>query len=116
MATWPAGLPQKLQQSGFSNTLPENVIRSQMDTGPDKARRRDVSAPEPVSGSIIVDESQYDILVGFFNTTIAGGALPFDWVHPITGVAAEIRLVGPPQITARSGDYYNVQLSMEIQP
>lgn len=115
MAVWPAGLPQNLQQSGFTNTLPDNVIRSQMEVGPDKARRRDVSAPEPVAGTIIVDETQYDLLVAFFNTTIAGGALPFDWVHPITGVAAEMRITGPPQITARSGDYYDVKLSLEIQ-
>lgn len=114
MATWPASLPQKLQQSGFSNTFPENTIRGSMSVGPDKARRRDVSAPEPVKGNIIVDEAQYTTLKAFYQTTLGGGVLPFDWTHPITGDAAEFRIIGPPKTIVKSGLYYTVSLDMEI--
>lgn len=116
MAVWPTGLPQKLNQSGFSNTLPDNVIRSDMDVGPNKVRRRDVSAPEPIRGSITVTESEYSLFVTFFNTTLASGSIPFDWVHPITGDSAEFLFVNTPSISARSGDHYTITLDMEIQP
>lgn len=116
MAVWPSGLPQKFQQSGFSNSLPDNTIQSSMATGPDKARRRDVSAVEPISGSMILDETQYELIVTFYNTTLASGALPFDWVHPVTGIACEMRIVRPPKFTPLSGNFYKASMQMEIQP
>lgn len=116
MATWPAGLPQKLDQSGFSNSLPDNSIRSSMDVGPQKIRQRDVSAPEPITGNITIDETQYGTLKTFYNTTLGSGSLPFDWVHPVTGASVEMVFTAPPSITARSGDYYTANLKLEINP
>lgn len=29
--------------------------------------------------------TQYDIVVSFYDDTLNGGSLPFDWVHPLTG-------------------------------
>lgn len=114
MAVWPVGLPQKINQSGFSNSFPDNTISKKMDTGPDKKRRRDVSAPEPVKGAITVNETEYSTLKTFYNVTLAGGSLPFDWVHPITGDSKEFTFNSPPSVTARSGEYYTVTLDMEI--
>lgn len=114
MAIWPAGLPQKLNQAGFSNSLADNVIRSEMDVGPDKKRRRDVSAPEPVKGSMYVTESEYSLLKTFHDTTLGGGSLPFDWVHPITGASVEMTFKSPPTISSKSGDVYMATLDLEV--
>lgn len=114
MAVWPAGLPQKINQSGFGETLPDNVIRQDMEVGPSKIRRRDVSAPVLIVGNITVDETEYGLLTTFYNTTVAGGALPFDWVHPITGASVEMLFTQPPRISARSGDHYTINLNLEI--
>lgn len=115
-ATWPSTLQQNLNQSGFTNTLPDNVIRSSMDVGPDKVRRRDVSAVEPIVGSIVATLDEYNDLVTFYNDITVSGSLPFDWVHPITGESEEFRFTAPPSITAISGTHYTITLNMEIQP
>ena len=41
---WPTGLPQHIQMQGFSEQLPKNTIKSKMDHGPGKVRRKDVAA------------------------------------------------------------------------
>lgn len=113
---WPSALPQRLNQSGFTNTLPDNTIRSNMDVGPDKVRRRDVSAPEPIQGAIVATAAEYSDLVTFYNTTTASGSVAFNWTHPITGDAVEYLFTAPPSITAISGTHYTITLQMEIQP
>ncbi|QLH37711.1 MAG: hypothetical protein HWD60_00095 [Defluviicoccus sp.] len=39
-AVWPSSLPQKPLVDGFSETAPNLVVRSPMDVGPAKVRRR----------------------------------------------------------------------------
>lgn len=114
MAIWPVSLPQKMLQSGFSNSFANNTIASSMDVGPDKKRQRDVSAVEPIKGNIIINESQYTTLKAFHKTTLGSGSLPFDWEHPITGDSVEMTFVSPPSLVARSGDYYTVTLDLEV--
>lgn len=109
---WPAGLPQDLMEQGLSAPLPENVTRKTMEVGPPKLRRRDTSAPWPVSGSVVLTYSQYDIFVTFFNTTTAGGSLPFYWKHPLTQAAAECTFKKAPTPTPQDGI---IKLALELE-
>ena len=58
MATWPGTLPDYVMQSGFSETLPNNVIRTKMEVGPPKMRRRGTAAPRPMKWKLYMTTAQ----------------------------------------------------------
>ena len=54
-AIWPLTLPQLPLVSGYSESMPSNLIRSETDTGPAKVRRRGNAKPVTVQASYIMD-------------------------------------------------------------
>lgn len=94
---WPPSLPQELRIADHAVTFPSGVIRTQMDAGPAKVRRRFSSAPVPHRGSIVVDGEQLETLWLFFEQSTSMGAEAFEWVDPRTGNAAMVRFLEPPQ-------------------
>ena len=87
--TWPATtLPQKLQHQGFSITPVSNSVRTKVESGPVYQRPRYSTTVETVVGSIIVTPTQATAFWTFYNTTLGGGSLRFNWKHPVSGVAA----------------------------
>lgn len=115
---WPAELQQVLNTSGFANQFVDTVIRTQMDSGPDKIRRRSTTGPEPIKGSILIPTSLYATMKSFYDTDTAGGSLEFLWAHPITRDPAYFRFTAPPDITpvGAGGLQWNVDLALEIVP
>jgi len=96
-AVWPASLPQRfLQEPGATEQPPDVVIESTMDAGPPKARRRFTAGFRLVGGSVALTRDQRAILDDFFMNTLEGGALPFDWIHPITTAPATFRFMPQP--------------------
>ena len=63
---------------GITYTSQENVIRSQMDAGIAKTRRRFTSVPEDVSFVLLLDRAQVQTLQDFAAITLKD-VLPFDW-------------------------------------
>lgn len=116
MPTWPATLPDKVLQEGYDEQLQPIVIRSPMDTGPAKLRRRATAAPRSISGGQRLTAAQVETLDGFYRTDCADGALAFDWKHPRTQAAASLRFVSPPRYASLGGGVYAVSLSFEILP
>jgi len=118
MANWPASLPQRLHQQGFSYQAPQGGIRTNMDTGKPFQRRRYSAAIEPFSGQMYLDKTEYQTLLAFWENTLGMGSLEFDWVHPITEQAATVRFVAdnPFSISVASGEVYTVKLNLEIIP
>lgn len=96
-AVWPASLPQRLQASPGATEQPPNVVlETQMDVGPPKARRRYTAGFRIVGGTLALTHAQRATLDAFFMDTLEGGALPFDWVHPITAEPATMRFMPQP--------------------
>jgi len=116
MPTWPASLPDDFLQSGFSETLPDNVLRSKMDIGPPKTRRRSTAAPRPIAGQQLMTTAQVATFDTFFVTTLSDGAIGFDWTHPRTGAAITLRFVSPPAYVATGGDFWSITLPLEVLP
>lgn len=116
MAAWPTTLPPELPEDGFSLTVADNLIRSNMDIGPPKVRRRTSSNITKVEGTLLLSNTELATFEAFYITTLSYGALQFDWVHPITNVACEMRFSTPPKYSAASGDYTQVTLNLEILP
>lgn len=115
MSIWPATLPQAFEQNGYKESLPEMTIRTKMDTGPAKIRKRFTAAPYSMGGTMHVTKLQADDLDTFYLTTTNGGADAFTFIHPRKGTTLSCRFVGPPVYTSLDHKF-NVSLSFEVLP
>lgn len=111
-ATWPITLQDKLNEAGFSLEIPNQYIETDMDVGPKKRRRRTTASLERISCSIWIEKSDYVTFKNFFDVTLAGGTLPFEFEHPFTGVLTEFTMSNP-SITPVGGNELNVNMSWE---
>lgn len=104
---WPPGLPQAPRLAELVETPPNLVVRSEMDVGPAKVRRRAVAGVTTWQMALNITRDQRALLLDFFRVTLLEGALAFDWRNPVTHAPAEFRFVGVPTIRP---------LSMRVSP
>lgn len=115
--TWPATLPQGFLVDGYREVMPKTTIRTPMDAGPAKVRRRFTAGVRMLSGRTAMTREQTETLDTFFNTTLAGGALSFDWTHPRTQAPMTCRFASEPEFSPQSGGMrWIVTLNLEILP
>lgn len=112
-AVWPAGLPQFVQEQGFSESLPDQTLESQMDTGPPKVRGRFTMNYRPMQASIrCTIRDQEKLFEHFYRDVLGGGALPFHWVNPTTQVLSLMRFKRPPPQKRVMGDCIEFALNL----
>lgn len=114
-AVWPASLPQDVERP-YQETLADNTVTTPMEIGPAKKRRRSTAGVSTLSATVQLTTAQTETLQTFFEDTLAGGALRFDWTHPRTQVAAVFRFAKPPQISHVSGPNWQARLELEVLP
>jgi len=113
---WNVDLPTKLFVAGYGQSFPAVTIKSDMDAGPAKVRRRFTAGVEPVSGTMIMTAAQLATFDTFYNTTLLGGSLRFSWTKPPAHtVACEVRFTEVPSWT-KVEDEYEISLSLEVLP
>lgn len=115
-AVWPPGLPPATEIDQYQEALPELALRSEMDAGPAKLRRRYSAGPSTWQGALQLSGEQTATLEAFWRTTLAGGSLAFDWVHPRTGAAVAMRFLSPPAFRHLAGPLWIADLRVEILP
>jgi hypothetical protein len=112
---WPVSLPPPLV-AGISYSSAPNVIRSQMDAGAAKVRRRFTAVPETVAFSLVLTEAQVQVLQDFVEITLSD-VLPFDWIdfRKPSGTAVTYRFTKRPAYTPRdqTGRYWTAQVELE---
>lgn len=116
MPTWPGTLPPRLLVSNYQEQPPDIVLRTEMDVGPPKLRRRTTAGIRPVIGRIFCTKAQVATLDTFYVTTCASGSLSFDWTHPRTGAAATYLFRKPPSWKPEHGDGWWVDLQLDMLP
>jgi len=118
MAVWPTagGFPQTVAYRDFQEQTPAATIRTQMEAGPDKIRRRFTAAPRPFKVTVPLTTAQVATLDSFYVTTLSYGALPFDWVHPRTSSSAAFRFKGPITYARLGPDAWQAKFDMEQLP
>lgn len=118
MATWPSQLQQRLNAQDFQIQSENTVISTDMDYGPAKKRKRYTDSVDKVTCSINLKFEDFDILNIFFKTTLAGGSLSFDFIHPITGDIVKARFVEPPVYAplGNGGSVLRVSMKWEFLP
>lgn len=114
-ATWPSTLPAFVQEGGFQERFQDQTVESQMDTGPAKIRRRFTKPIRFVGINLLMTASQASDFETFWQTTLKGGSLPFEWVHPRTRVATTFRFRSPaPTFSTTGGINVVAQFTLEV--
>lgn len=75
---WPKSLPQSPLASSFKQKAPSNLLRSSMDTGPDKVRRRGTAKPFTQSLTFVMDNTQLNTFENFVRNTLGYGVRAFE--------------------------------------
>lgn len=116
MAAWPTTLPAPLSNT-LKETPPDNALRSSMDKGPAKVRRRTTANVRPLSFEMACDTDQLNTLDDFYVNETFSGVDQFDYKHPRTGQIVSARFTGPPNYAdMNTGRLYNVAIQLEILP
>lgn len=116
MAAWPGSLPQLSLLAGALETVQDGTIRTEMDAGPAKRRRRYTAVVRRFTVPLVLTTDQVATLETFYDSTLQGGVDAFDWTHPRTGAAVSLAFVARYQLTPIGGGYYQVILDVEAQP
>lgn len=117
MVDWPVSLPTDVERDTYEEGFANTMIRSNMDTGKAKRRRRYTAAPKPLKVTKVLTEAQLDTFITFFEDTIAGGATKFNYTHPRTGATVEVAFVKTPDPARPFGvDQYKIVMDLEVLP
>lgn len=92
---WPT-LPQP-RREGYVEEAPDNVVRSTVDTGAAKVRRRSTAAPRKLSLTYLLTQTEIATLDYFYVTTSQSGSLSFNFTHPRTNAIVVARFLKPPK-------------------
>lgn len=113
---WDVRLPDYLYVDGAAGAFGDNNIRSKMEVGPAKMRRRSTAAPDTFTGVQYLTSTQVGYLDTFYKVSTAGGSLQFTWKHPRTRAACQMRFLAPPTWVPVGGIEWEVTLQLEIMP
>lgn len=91
MPSWPSTLPG--MQAGLTDKAMPTGQRTENDTGPATQRRRFTAKPRRLTIPFACNNAERKIFDTFFDDTLEGGTLSFDWVDPITGSTATFRFI-----------------------
>ncbi|WP_291299287.1 hypothetical protein [Elioraea sp.] len=117
MPAWPSTLPGAAEIEGYSERPTDLAIRTPMDVGPAKVRRRYTAGVTAIEGTMLMSAAQTVTLMAFWRDTTAAGSLSFDWTHPRTGEVARVRFTVPPELRPEdAGALWRASLRMEILP
>ena len=109
---WPELLPSDFLAEGLAIQPRSNVIRTTMDAGPKKARRRYTAKTTNFSGKQRFDEAELAVFEQFYHTVLADGVLRFYFKDPVSGELAEFRFTED-YTAAEIGGLWEVTLPLE---
>lgn len=116
-AAWPGTLPAFVQEQGYSESLPDTNVETQMDVGAAKIRPRTSTTNRRFTFTVRMDAAQAATFETFWGTTLVNGSAVFDWVHPRTRVATTFRFRRPPPVPRPfGGDAVDYQMNLESVP
>lgn len=115
MATenWPSTIPQVPLSDSYQEQRAPDVIRSSMDVGPAKVRRRSTCGVRQFQVSFDLTKDQADDLDDFYETDLNAGTDWFNWTHPRKQVTAEFRFVNPISYSCVDGIRWIATVTLE---
>jgi hypothetical protein len=117
MANWPAALPQLPTPGGYKEEPSSGMVRTTMDAGPAKRRRRISAAPKKMHEVYEMTSAQLVTFEEFYNDTLLDGSLTFTKNNPRTGVSSTYAFGETKPSWSNIGPgYWLVDLDLEILP
>ena len=115
-AAWPGTLPQDVFVEGYNERFGGTRLRTQMEKGPAKQRRRGTAAAKPLRVGVPLTRAQVAIFESFYEDDLEGGTLDFTWLHPRKLTTVTFRFVEDPDVAPDSGQSWRASLALEIMP
>ncbi len=117
--SWPGTLPG-ISKTGDNSqeSATDRLLFHKTTSGPGKLRARYTSGSARITIPMVMTLTEVTALMDFYEDTLQGGALPFDWSHPRTGSAQRYRFqpgVQPTVVRIIPGRF-RVQLALEAIP
>lgn len=110
MAVWPSTI--KVTRENYTETPPDRAMRSNMDIGPQKMRKRSSSAVRNVSLRLFLTDALLDTLDDFFTDN---ETLVFTFTDPRTNTSKRARFTSPP-VYGLNQTMWDVSIKMEYLP
>lgn len=112
---WTTSIPQKFLLEGYAEKARDTMLRTEMELGPAKVRRRTTAGVREINGSMIMTPTELASFITFYQTTLKDGSLRFSMNEPVSGASCEMRFTASPAWDRRGLNYY-VQMQLEILP
>lgn len=116
---WPTAdsFPQEPLREGYSEMCVDIALRTQMDLGPDKVRRRSTAGVRPWVCPLLLNGTQLTLLRSYYTSDTEGGSEQIEWVDPLdTGSTAYMRFTGPPSWVQVAHNLFRANVPLEILP
>jgi hypothetical protein len=116
--TWPPSLPQ-VPQKGYTEEVGAIIVKTPMDAGPAKIRRRS-NKPAVLNLTFIMTTADLTTLDTFIQTTL-GYVSRFAFPHPRTGSSVDCRIMPTGEgtmynISYLAPGYYTISMQFEVMP
>jgi hypothetical protein len=111
METWPSSLV--IRRDGFKESPPSRQLRSSMDVGEDKVRKRSSRAVRKVTVQMLLTDSLVDTFDDFY---LANDDLAFSFSHPRTNESVVARFTSDSPSYEPNETMWNVIVNLEILP
>lgn len=112
-AAWPAILPTGFL-NGFAARQKSAIVRSEMDVGLPKLRRRATYTWDELDGEIFCTRAQAEALRLFYRETAAAGTQRFTIVSPVDLAIYDGRFREPPELSHVGGSYFRARLALDL--
>ena len=118
MTIWPSTLYSCILKDGYQETLPENVLRSEVGHGPPKVRRRSSSNVRKFTMALFCTDAQLVTFDAFYTTTTKSGSLQFGMFKPRykhDSISGQYRFAAQPMY-ANFNHGWRIALQLEEMP
>jgi len=117
---WPEALPSFLLRD-WSYGKQTSILKSDMEIGPPKRRKRTTAEGGSLTGSIEIDQQQFEVFKTFVESTLSGGINSFLWPDFISGTPKEVVLSidtkGVLYSVSQTGENtFKIKLKLEVLP
>jgi hypothetical protein len=116
---WPSNIPQVFQKNSFDEAPRSGVIRTEMETGAQKVRRRFTATVTEWAGSMIMTTAELTSFRTFYKTTSAYGSLRFNFPDQfnLSGPTVEARFLvdGNPYSIRQDGETLDWEVSFTLE-
>ncbi len=112
---WPISLQQR-QYTGVTEQRQDASLRTKMESGASKKRKRFTAAIRSITVPFVFTQSDKVTFDSFYISTLKEGSLTFEWVDPVDdSTTVTYRFVKPPLMTKKGGEWKGV-LALEVLP